>query len=45
MNVHTAGSEPLIAVRDLVKTYDLGEMQVRALRGVTLDVQPASSSR
>jgi putative ABC transport system ATP-binding protein len=30
---------PLIAVRDLTKTYDLGEMQVRALRGVTLDVQ------
>ena len=45
---------PLIAVRDLIKTYDLGEMtatatssemQVRALRGVTLDVAPASSSR
>jgi putative ABC transport system ATP-binding protein len=28
----------LISVRDLVKTYDLGEQQVRALRGVTLDV-------
>ncbi len=35
----TAGRHPpVIAVRDLVKTYDLGEMQVRALRGVTLDV-------
>jgi putative ABC transport system ATP-binding protein len=30
---------PVIAVRDLVKTYDLGEMQVQALRGVTLDVK------
>ncbi len=29
---------PVIAVRDLVKTYDLGETQVQALRGVTLDV-------
>ena len=31
---------PLISVRDLTKTYDLGETQVRALRGVTLDVRP-----
>ena len=30
---------PLIGIRDLVKTYVLGEMQVRALRGVTLSVQ------
>jgi putative ABC transport system ATP-binding protein len=29
---------PLISVRDLKKTYDLGETQVHALRGVTLDV-------
>ncbi len=28
----------LISVRDLTKTYDLGEMKVRALRGITLDV-------
>ena len=31
---------PLISVRDLVKTYDLGEQQVRALRGITLEVFP-----
>jgi putative ABC transport system ATP-binding protein len=28
----------IIAVRELTKTYDLGEMPVHALRGVTLDV-------
>ena len=28
----------VISVRDLTKTYDVGEMKVRALRGVTLDV-------
>ncbi|HYU80364.1 MAG TPA: ABC transporter ATP-binding protein [Vicinamibacterales bacterium] len=32
-------SAPLISVQDLTKTYDLGEMQVRALRGVSLDVR------
>ena len=31
---------PVIAARDLVKTYHVGEMDVRALRGVSLDVQP-----
>ena len=31
-------STPLISVRDFTKTYDLGENQVRALRGITLDV-------
>jgi putative ABC transport system ATP-binding protein len=33
-------AEAVIAVRDLVKTYDLGELRVQALRGVSLDVQP-----
>ena len=33
-------SEPLIAVHDLTKTYHVGEVDVRALRGVSLDVQP-----
>jgi putative ABC transport system ATP-binding protein len=31
---------PVIVVRDLTKTYTVGELQVPALRGVTLDVQP-----
>src|SRR3954466_11754475 len=30
---------PLIRVRDLVKTYQVGEVAVRALRGVTLEIQ------
>jgi putative ABC transport system ATP-binding protein len=29
---------PVIAVTDLVKTYQVGEVEVRALRGVSLDV-------
>jgi putative ABC transport system ATP-binding protein len=31
---------PVISVRDLVKTYDVGEIKVHALRGVTLDIEP-----
>jgi putative ABC transport system ATP-binding protein len=30
---------PIIAVRDLIKTYDLGETQVHALRGISLDIE------
>src|SRR5918992_3006550 len=30
---------PVISVRDLVKTYTVGEVQVHALRGVTLDIE------
>ena len=33
-------SAPLISVRELTRTYNLGETQVHALRGVTLDVMP-----
>jgi putative ABC transport system ATP-binding protein len=35
-----SGGEPLITVRDLTKTYHVGEVDVRALRGVSLGVQP-----
>ncbi len=31
---------PVISVRDLIKTYIVGEVEVRALRGVSLDVNP-----
>ena len=30
---------PSICVRDLTKVYDLGEVKVRALRGVTVDIE------
>ena len=36
---------PVISVRDLTKTYDVGEVEVHALRGVSLDISPGSSSR
>jgi putative ABC transport system ATP-binding protein len=32
--------KPVISVRDLVKTYHVGEVTVRALRGANLDVYP-----
>jgi putative ABC transport system ATP-binding protein len=32
--------QPVISVRDLVKTYHVGEVIVRALRGANLDVYP-----
>jgi putative ABC transport system ATP-binding protein len=31
-------AEPIIAVRDLTKTYRMGDVEVRALRGVSMDV-------
>ena len=30
-------SDPLISVRDLTKTYQVGDVDVRALRGVSLE--------
>jgi putative ABC transport system ATP-binding protein len=32
--------EPIISIRDLRKTYHVGDVDVHALRGVDLDVQP-----
>ena len=34
-----AGGEPLIRLRNVSKTYDLGEMQVRALRETSLTIE------
>ena len=36
----TAGQTPTIRIEDVHKTYDLGEIQVRALRGVSLEIYP-----
>jgi putative ABC transport system ATP-binding protein len=36
----SAVPQPLIAARDLVKSYQLGEQVVHALRGVSFDVMP-----
>jgi putative ABC transport system ATP-binding protein len=33
-------TQPAISIQDLVKTYVVGEVEVRALRGVSLDVMP-----
>ena len=35
-----ASMAPVISIRDLVKTYHVGEVTVRALRGANLDVEP-----
>ena len=37
-------SDPIISVRDLRKTYHVGDVDVHALRGVNLDVQPRGIS-
>jgi putative ABC transport system ATP-binding protein len=35
----TRMSTPVIQLRDIVKTYQTGEVEVKAVRGVTLDIQ------
>jgi putative ABC transport system ATP-binding protein len=37
-NVAGAGGEPVIRLENVFKTYDLGEIQVQALRGVSLEM-------
>ncbi|HAE82677.1 MAG TPA: hypothetical protein DCK85_04740, partial [Ktedonobacter sp.] len=37
--VAQAGMEAVVEIRDLTKTYKLGQTKVRALRGVSLAVQ------
>jgi putative ABC transport system ATP-binding protein len=36
---HVADNDIVISVRDLVKTYHVGDIEVRALRGASLDVR------
>jgi len=33
---------PVISVKDLKKTYVVGDIQVHALRGVSVDVEPGA---
>jgi len=40
MRLAPADMPPVISVRRLVKTYTVGEVEVRALRGVSLTVEP-----
>jgi putative ABC transport system ATP-binding protein len=36
----TPGGAPTIRLENIIKTYDLGEVQVHALRGVSLEIYP-----
>jgi len=38
--VRAAGSVPTIRLENIHKTYDLGEIQVHALRGISMEIQP-----
>jgi putative ABC transport system ATP-binding protein len=38
--VAAAGSVPTIRLEHIHKTYDLGEIQVHALRGISMEIQP-----
>ena len=37
-SAEAVGTRPIIEMRDVVKTYDSGDVQVRALKGVSLTV-------
>ncbi len=38
ITIESAGEQPIIEMRDAVKTYDTGDIKVQALRGVSLTV-------
>ncbi|MGB9069228.1 MAG: ABC transporter ATP-binding protein [Candidatus Acidiferrales bacterium] len=38
--VRAAGNVPTIRLENIHKTYDLGEIQVHALRGISMEIQP-----
>jgi putative ABC transport system ATP-binding protein len=38
--VESAGGVPTIRLENIHKTYDLGEIQVHALRGISMEIQP-----
>ncbi len=35
----SSNNQPVIQLRDLAKTYQTGEVEVKAVRGVTLDIE------
>jgi putative ABC transport system ATP-binding protein len=39
MNIAEAAAMPIIKLEDIVKTYSAGEVEVQAVRGVSLDIQ------
>lgn len=40
MTLEKNGDEPVISLRDITKFYQMGDVEVRALRGVDVDVYP-----
>ena len=38
MKKNTNGNTPIIQIKDMTKVYQMGEVQVHALRGVSLDI-------
>ncbi|NLE77579.1 MAG: ATP-binding cassette domain-containing protein, partial [Chloroflexi bacterium] len=39
MNDHHSGVEPLIQLRQITKTYRMGDVEVHALRGISLEIE------
>lgn len=40
MNISTITNEPVIRIENVTKVYKMGEIEVHALRGVSLEIQP-----